>query len=264
MLISLFSLLLLALPLSPNCLAAHPATKLLFGFWSSKIFLPACRHGLRCCWLPKQPSRALGIQICPATCRPFCFSTRNIALTVGAMPGGWLGVHPPSSSSRRISASFPEKQGLLKPLRPEGIYFQKLKPPLALWCLFEQHSYCCKDKTTGSYSCCHNQPYIPELIYSWVNWAEPLAQLMARVKADLCCCSLSRSKCKSRGSHPCKVALADLLMEVSAASAPPSPWWEMVQGANPRGSCSLSFLLSLGNVPSWMAQGSCRPRKPLE
>lgn len=128
MLILFFSLflLLLPLPLSPNYSSAHPATKLLFSFWSSEIFLPACRHGLRCCWLPKQPSRAPRIQICPATWRPFCFLTRDVALPVGVMPGRMVGVHPASPSSRRLSASFP----LLKPPRLEGIYFQKLKAPL--------------------------------------------------------------------------------------------------------------------------------------
>lgn len=138
MLISFFSLflLLLSLPLSPNFSSAHPATKLLFSFWSRKFFLPACRHGLWCCWLPKQPSRALGIQVCPATGRPFCFLTRDIALTVGVVPRRTVGVHPSSPSSRRISAAFP----LLKPLRLEGIYFRRLKGPL----YFGLHGCCCR------------------------------------------------------------------------------------------------------------------------
>lgn len=134
MLILFFSLflLLLSLPLSPNYSSAHPATKLLFSFWSSEIFLPACRHGLRCCWLPKQPSRAPGIQICPAAWRPFCFLTRDVALPVGVMPGRMVGVHPASPSSRRLSA---EAGRNLLP-KPEV--------PLVLWCLFGLHGCCCR------------------------------------------------------------------------------------------------------------------------
>lgn len=79
-----------------------------------------------------------------------------------------------------------------------------------------------------------------------------------------CCCCLSGAKCKRRGRYPCRVTLMDLLMEISTASAPPSPWWEMVQEANPGGSCSLSCLLLLGNFPSQMAQRSCQPGKRRE
>lgn len=64
---------------------------------------------------------------------------------------------------------------------------------------------------------------------------------------------MNGSKGKSR------VLLVDLPLEFSTASAPPSPQWEMVQEANPRGSCSLAFLPSLEKFPSWVPQGSCWP-----
>lgn len=94
---------------------------------------------------------------------------------------------------------------LLRPLRVEGIYSQKLKVCFGA----------CLDSTVGAAgqdrsSCglCHNLPLHPKLIYSWDNCEEPLAESMAGVKAGPCCCSLSGSKSKSRGRSarsPCRV-----------------------------------------------------------
>lgn len=94
---------------------------------------------------------------------------------------------------------------LLRPLRVEGIYSQKLKVCFGA-CLDSTVGAAGQDR--GSCGLCHNLPLHPKLIYSWDNCEEPLAESMAGVKAGPCCCSLSGPKSKSRGRSarsPCRV-----------------------------------------------------------
>lgn len=140
---------------------------------------------------------------------------------------------------------------LLRPLRVEGIYSQKLKVCFGA-CLDSTVGAAGQDR--GSCGLCHNLPLHPR-----DNWEEPLAESMAGVKAGPCCCSLSGPKSKSRGRSarsPCRVPHSGIFHSVSPTITP--------VGKGP-GSKSkrlmFAFLPSLRNFPSWVAQGSCRPGK---
>lgn len=122
------------------------------------------------------------MEICPETCRtlpsyleplPSYLEPAEHFLPTG---GGWLG-------SLHLLPVEMFLLLLLRPLRVEGIYSQKLKVYFGA-CLDTTVGAAGQDK--GSCGLCHNQPSHPELIYNWDNWDEPLAESMARVKAGPC------------------------------------------------------------------------------